>query len=609
MKKYKSVKDPFGYICCVNREEDYLSLLGSLKQQHKSESVLLTRVLILRVFMFVVTVAGTWLLVDLFWLLPLLMFLLGLGSFLVLVKRNETIKFKNKLTEERISLIKLEINALKGDISAFGNGSAYRTIDHPYDHDLDILGDRSFFQSLNRTGTKQGENMMANWLLDKHPMTGTLKQKQEALKELSEKLDFRQTFYLYGKIYDSKESENRFLAQWFNAFKPNYTRSVFFTVYKYGMPIITIGALILNILGLLPTPQFIAVCMLPLAITGSMLKKTNLVYAQASDRFKILAKAGRLLGVIEKESVSAELLDTQKRQDDHISWSSQDIRKLDGIMNAFDSRLNPFVGILLNIFLAWDVHCLVRLERWVLNHKDKSTELYNNLAWWDAMCSLGTYVYNHPQYVFPVESESVLEGKDMGHPFLPEDACVLNDFKIDRLGHFSIITGANMAGKSTFLRTVGLSLVMARLGLPVRASEYKFKPVKLYTSMRTTDSLQENESYFYTELKRLKGLVSRLDSGEQLFIILDEILKGTNSKDKAEGSQRFIEKLLQYSAAGIIATHDLSLTSLGDKYDAVENKCFEVEFGKDDLIFDYKLKPGVCKNMNATWLLEKMKLV
>ena len=166
-----------------------------------------------------------------------------------------------------------------------------------------------------------------------------------------------------------------------------------------------------------------------------------------------------------------------------------------------------------------------------------------------------------------------------------------------------------MAGKSTFLRSVGLSMVMARAGLPVRADSYSYSPMVLYTSMRTTDSLQESESYFYTELKRLSALRDRIGKGERLFIILDEILKGTNSKDKAEGSKRFVERLVKEKVTGLIATHDLSLTVLGDKYDQITNLCFEVEFGESDLIFDYKLREGVCKNMNATWLLEKMDLV
>jgi len=349
--------------------------------------------------------------------------------------------------------------------------------------------------------------------------------------------------------------------------------------------------------------------MLPLAVTAFKLKHTNQVYNQATEVFTVIAKSGNLLELVEKEDFNSKLLSEIKEDLVKSGWTSKDIQKINQIINAFDSRLNPFVGILLNAFLAWDFQCLYKLEKWADQHKEKAGDMIKLLSRWDAYSSLGTYAYNHPKYVYPETGEDVLKVKNAGHPFISESECVTNDFSIDNLGEFKIITGANMAGKSTFLRTVGLSLVMAQSGLPVYAESYSFKPLKIYTSMRTTDSLQEHESYFYTELKRLKALVKKLDEGEQIFVILDEILKGTNSKDKAQGSQRFVEKLLGYPIAGIIATHDLSLTSLGDKSDKVSNICFEVEFGKDDLVFDYKLKPGVCQNMNATWLLEKMELV
>jgi DNA mismatch repair ATPase MutS len=200
-----------------------------------------------------------------------------------------------------------------------------------------------------------------------------------------------------------------------------------------------------------------------------------------------------------------------------------------------------------------------------------------------------------------------LNATKLGHPLLNADKRIDNDFKIDN-EQFYIVTGANMAGKSTFLRTVSLTIVMANLGLPVCAEAFEYTPIKLITSMRTSDSLADDESYFYSELKRLKFIVDEI-ANDRYFIVLDEILKGTNSKDKAIGSKKFVEKLNASKSTGIIATHDVSLCVLEEEHESIENYFFDAEINKDELHFDYTLKKGVCKNMNASFLLQKMKIV
>jgi len=217
--------------------------------------------------------------------------------------------------------------------------------------------------------------------------------------------------------------------------------------------------------------------------------------------------------------------------------------------------------------------------------------------------------FNHPEYSFPMISnkKSVLKSKDAGHPLLDPEKRILNDFQIDK-EQFFIITGANMAGKSTFLRTVSLQIVMANVGLPVCASKTDYSPIKLITSMRTADSLTDDESYFFSELKRLKFIVDEIKH-DRYFIVLDEILKGTNSTDKAKGSRKFIEKLVTSKSTGIVATHDLSLCDVAKDLPQVENYYFDVEIIDDELSFDYKLKKGICQNMNASFLLKKMEIV
>jgi DNA mismatch repair ATPase MutS len=195
----------------------------------------------------------------------------------------------------------------------------------------------------------------------------------------------------------------------------------------------------------------------------------------------------------------------------------------------------------------------------------------------------------------------------MGHPIIPKSNLVTNPVSSEGTGNFQIITGANMAGKSTYLRTVGVNLVLAMAGAPVSGKDFEFAPVNLMTSIRTSDSLVKNESYFYAELKHLQQIITKLERGERLFILLDEILKGTNSKDKQAGSIALMKKLLKYDACGLIATHDLALGDLEKECpDKITNKSFEVVIQNDKLVFDYKIKDGIARQMNATFLMEKM---
>ena len=250
-----------------------------------------------------------------------------------------------------------------------------------------------------------------------------------------------------------------------------------------------------------------------------------------------------------------------------------------------------------------------KIEQWIESYGKIIEDWFGVVSFFDATNSLGNYAFNHPEFVFPEieKSEIVIQAKNLGHPLLDKSKRIDSDLNIEN-EQFFIVTGANMAGKSTFLRTVSLHIVMANIGLPVCAESSKYSPVKLITSMRTTDSLTDDSSYFFSELTRLKFIVDAIDK-EPYFIVLDEILKGTNSTDKAIGSRKFVEKLVAGNATGIIATHDLSLCEIEKELDDVKNYFFDAEIVNDELYFDYKLKKGICENMNASFLLKKMKII
>ena len=278
-------------------------------------------------------------------------------------------------------------------------------------------------------------------------------------------------------------------------------------------------------------------------------------------------------------------------------------------VDAFDQRNNMIIALVGNALFLWDLRNAVKVESWINSYKHTVKKWFEVIAFFDAENSLANFSFNHPNYTFPKinEDKPVIKSTQLGHPLLKTEKRIDNDFSILE-NEFFIITGANMAGKSTFLRTVSLSIVMANIGLPVCAETFEYTPIKLITSMRTSDSLADDESYFYSELKRLKFIVDTIHTDEY-FILLDEILKGTNSKDKAIGSKKFVEKLLGSQSAGIIATHDVSLCELENEYSEIKNYYFDAKITNDELHFDYLFKKGICKNMNASFLLKKMKII
>ena len=230
----------------------------------------------------------------------------------------------------------------------------------------------------------------------------------------------------------------------------------------------------------------------------------------------------------------------------------------------------------------------------------------------DALISLANSNYNHPEWVSPVISNSGFHFKaeDLGHPLIAETRCIRNSFQIAGEEQIIIITGANMAGKSTFLRTVGVNLILASVGCKVCAASFEFSPIRVYTNMRTSDNLMNDESYFYAELLRLQAMLNLIRKDENLFVIVDEMLKGTNSVDKLNGSRELIHQLISFNTHGIVATHDLGLTELAGIYpENLKNHCFEIQLNDNDLSFGYKLTDGVTKTMNATFLMKKMGII
>ncbi len=326
--------------------------------------------------------------------------------------------------------------------------------------------------------------------------------------------------------------------------------------------------------------------------TSEMLTKYAFLLKQIESLRPASAKLAELKNNIVKADLSA----------------SKSLRSLSSILTALDNRMNFVSWTLFNGLVLWDILQMRRLENWQKIHQDEIAKWFETIAEIDMLICFSNFHYNHPDAHFPVifSDKKTIQAENLGHPLILRQVRVDNPFEINHR-QFLIVTGANMAGKSTYLRTVGVNLILGMCGAPVCATKFSFKPVEIYTSIRTSDSLQKNESYFYSELKRLKAIIDELKSGKELFIILDEILKGTNSKDKHAGSEALLKQLIRYNAIGIVATHDVALGILQESFpDNILNRCFEVDIDGDRLTFDYKLREGVSKNMNATLLMREM---
>jgi DNA mismatch repair ATPase MutS len=286
----------------------------------------------------------------------------------------------------------------------------------------------------------------------------------------------------------------------------------------------------------------------------------------------------------------------------------KEVARLSSLLNLFDQRLNMLLGVILNSFFLFDFIMLRLLENWKDKNRDGIMQWIELIGWTDAMVSLGGFAFNHPDFAFPefTPQPGPMELRGVGHPLIPDQKRVINDLHIDS-EKVVVITGANMAGKSTFLRSLGINMVLAYTGCPVCAVSFCTTFQGLCSSMRTADSLHDEESYFLAEIRKLQVIVRRMEEGRPLIILLDEVLKGTNTTDKKLGSEGLIRKTIRYPVHCFIATHDLSLGKLEQDHPGkVVNYCFESYIKGMKLTFDYSIRKGIATNMNASFLMKQM---
>ncbi|WP_298782141.1 DNA mismatch repair protein MutS [uncultured Polaribacter sp.] len=581
--------------------------LNQKNELEKETSILKRKLINLGIFRFAVFLATCFLIYLTFGSYPDVFIIVFLGIFLFsfLVLKYLKLKREKDVIDAKININKTEIKVLNREFHLLESGKEFINPSHFYSNDIDLFGKGSFFQYTNRTRTKDGKITLAKVFTENK--TDAILEKQNAINELSEKVKWRQHFSALASLVTVKSNTN-FITNWIQNYASVFPK--FLSIIQVGFSIISVLLIGLVSFGYISFSFLLVWFFMGLFITGAFLKNTNNLYSETDKVRETFKQYHQLLNEIENEVFSSRnLTEKQKVIQSENKKASLIFKEFSKVLDAFDNRNNIIIAVLGNGLFLIEISNALKVEKWIKKYKHVVEKWFEVVAYFDAQNSLANFKFNHPNFVFPTitSKKETIKSTNLGHPLLKVDKRIDNNFTIEN-EQFFIVTGANMAGKSTFLRTVSLSIVMANCGLPVCAKSFEYTPIKLITSMRTTDSLTEDESYFYSELKRLKFIVDEIHD-KDYFIILDEILKGTNSKDKAIGSKKFVEKLTKSKSTGIIATHDVSLCELENEFKEIKNYYFDAEIIDNELHFDYTLKNGVCKNMNASFLLQKMEIV
>ncbi len=560
------------------------------------------------------------------------------AGFLASVSWYIRVKDQRNLWQQLLFVNTNEREVLLGSANEFPDGAAFLDQDNYLD-DLDIFGKRSLFHLLNRTTTTEGANVLANMLRSSYLSAADIQQQQKAIGILTPQTDQRRLLIATGLLAGKMEPPQ--LERWLQTPLRLQSRA-----FRWLLLFLTIVNLILvgyYFYSNNSAPLLFGV-LLSWGITGRYLGYINEQHHLISRKHALLAQYAGVLDVFNTfdTSDSDRLQQLQKQT----LQAVKSMRQLSRLSSFFDQRLNMLVNIFLNTFFFYDLHVLSALERWKIKNKDRFAGWMDAIGQIEALNSLAAFAFNNPEFVYPEASESTpassvppptsttkathpnattpisavpaanqsaplfIEAAQLAHPLIPAGKRIANDFSIGRNERLILVTGSNMSGKTTFLRTIGVNLLLAQCGAPVCASSFRFTPVTILTSLRISDSLQENTSYFMAELKKLQKIVHRLQTGAAALVLIDEILRGTNSEDKTFGSEMYIRKLLQYHSLSLFATHDLSLGQLENTLPGdVSNYCFESIIENGSLHFNYRLGKGVARNRNASFLMQQMEII
>jgi hypothetical protein len=502
-----------------------------------------------------------------------------------------------------------ELAIAAGQYTGLPDGHELLPAGHDYAQDLDIMGRASIYQYINRTACEQGHAILSQWLL--HPAAAnTLLQRQAAARELAPATEWRQELQALGIEESITINTEKRINSWLTA-PDSYSGKAAWKILQWGYPIVTLGILLLYIAGFVPPQWFYGGLIVFIAFSFSISKDITPHYGTLDKIMKEIAVLSKSAACIEKMGFQNDYL--RQLQDYFLTnklTASTGIQKLKGILDRFDYRLNPLVFVPLNAFLLWDLQLIFQLEKWRRLYKPYAGQWFTALGEMEAINTIANLHFNQPQWAFAeldTERHGTLEAVALGHPLIADSKRVCSSFSTRGEAKLALITGSNMAGKSTFLRSIGVNVVLAMMGAPACAARLTLSPMRIVSTMRIADNLEESTSTFYAELKKLKYIIECVNRREKVFLLLDEILRGTNSLDRHTGSRALVKQLIQHEATGMLATHDLELAKLENEYPQnIHNYHFDVQVAGEELYFDYKLKEGVCTSLNASVLMRKI---
>jgi hypothetical protein len=529
-------------------------------------------------------------------------------AFAFIVRRQSKLDREIDYKKQLLWVYQNEWNILNGTENGYDHGKAFESESHPYTSDLDIFGTASLFAVINRCSTKSGNDLLAKNLANKSSRDKILL-RQEAVKEMIDKIGETYSFRANLHGYDPNKIEQiKIQLKYQLGVQLEFVGGKFLRFYVKLVPYISIA---LVLAAVLVSSAFwkIVVLLLIIHIGWNVFlgAKINKVFYSFGGSSNLLNGYASAISWTENQSWKSPY--TLSLLDSKIPVSKE-IKGLSKIIENFDARLNILVGGILNAFLLWDLRCCISLDIWYKSSSKDVISALDHLGDFEELISLATTAYNQPDWVFPVITDQfALETVDIGHPLINEQLRVNNDFHLEAKPTVDIVTGSNMAGKSTFLRTLGINMVLAYSGAPICAKAMQLSVFSINTYMRIKDSLNESTSTFKAELNRLKMILDNVVKDQDTFVLIDEMLRGTNSRDKYLGSKVFVQKLIAEKTPALFATHDLQLADLIiDHPETVRNFHFDIQITDGEMKFDYLLKHGPCKTFNAAILLKEIGL-
>lgn len=533
--------------------------------------------------------------------------LLTLVIFLFLLARHEAVKQALARTEYLIEINEESLERVEGRWTKFtDDGREYIDAGHRYSTDLDIFGQASVFQWLNTTNTYFGRLAFKETLTTPPHDAKEIRRRQAAVQELADGVDWRQEFQADGKFLQQKKHDPMKLINWME--KGDELSVTKRTLYRV-LPIFTTVILLLVIFAGLRYTFLIPPVLIQALILRAGAKEVHKVF-DSTKRYKDALRAYEdLLAMVETTEFSSEYLTGLKLGlvDERGRLASTRIKSLGRMVELMDLRYNALFYLPLNVLFLWDYQCLMALERWKRESGRYLRRWLEYIGQIEALASLAVLNFDHPDWALPelVEEPYLVQATMLGHPLLSDNSRVCNDAELRGAGNILVITGSNMSGKSTLLRTVGLNLVLGYTGARVCAHTFRCSIMEIYSSMRLSDNLEQSISSFYAELLRVKMIIEASKKRIPMLFLLDEIFRGTNSRDRHIGAKTVLRNLSREGAMGLVSTHDLELGELEKEPGLkIKNYHFAETYENGEIRFDYKLKPGVSNTSNAIYLMK-----